>query len=139
VKEVIACLDALLVLGEGAAWTVDRRKLPAFEAALVERGDDPHLLEIILYVSGVCHRLSGEQRSPEAAAEIMSALGRVKAKLPVLDRCESFLEKLRETDERRGAVFANSGPKRAPYLGTPAASGTVKAGVLGHRETRRLR
>ena len=97
-----------------------------------------------MHVQGIGDVSQGTAAAPidgieRSAAEIMSALGRVKAKLPVLDRCESFLEKLREADERRSAVFANSGPKRAPYLGTPAASGTVKAGVLGHRETRRIR
>lgn len=138
-NEVIARLDALLVLGENGTWTVDRQRLPAFEAALLALGDDPHLLEVILYVTGVCHRLADERSSPEAAAEIMAAIGRVKAELPALDRCESFLERLREAEERRSAAFANSAPKRAPYLGTPAATGTVKAGVLGHRETGRLR
>src|SRR5262249_26628984 len=103
-------------------------------------GDDPGLIEAILFLTGVCHRLATQEDSAEAAAEIMCAIGRVRPDLPLLDRAEAFLDSQIHHDLRDAEAlgFVEGVARRAPQPGEVPAAGSVKAVKLD-KEPRRLR
>lgn len=137
-NDVITRLDEMLTPAQGV-WAIVPENVAGFEDALRGMGQDPALLETILYLSGVCHRLATDEKSPEAAASIMSSIGKVRADLPLLDQAEAMLANLQEQDQRGAEAlgFSEALSKRAPRAGEAPAPGSVK--VSSVEPPRRLR
>lgn len=137
-NDVIIRLDEMLTPSQGA-WAIVPEKVAGFEDALRGMGRDPALLETILYLTGVCHRLATDERSPETAALIMASIGRVRADLPLLDQAEAMLHNLQEQDQRGAEAlgFSEALSRRAPHANEAPAPGSVK--VSSVQPPRRLR
>jgi hypothetical protein len=119
-------------------WIIGPLGVAPLEEALLALADDPALVDAILFITGLAHSLGGEAVSREAAIALVSAIGKVRPRLVVLDRAEQLLEQLAGEERRRAAAFGVVDPAHlaAPAEGEPAPHGSVKVRALDPAPTR---